>query len=89
VNRPVTVCGEMAGELLPVLALYGLGLRRFSMAPVRLAEARTIFRHFTPDEAAAVVRSVEAATSESEVEALLRAAALERVGPGAHAFLRS
>jgi len=88
-NRPVTVCGEMAGELLPVLALYGLGLRRFSMAPVRLAEARTIFRHFTPDEAAAVVRSVEAATSESEVEALLQAAALERVGPGAHAFLRS
>ncbi|HET6164432.1 MAG TPA: phosphoenolpyruvate--protein phosphotransferase [Planctomycetota bacterium] len=88
VNRPVTVCGEMAGELLPVLALYGLGLRRFSMAPVRLAEARTIFRHFTPDEAAAVVRSVEAATSEAEVEALLKAAALERVGPGAHAFLR-
>jgi len=88
VNRPVTVCGEMAGELLPVLALYGLGLRRFSMAPVRLAEARTIFRHFTPDEAAAVVRSVESATSESEVEALLKAAALERVGPGAHAFLR-
>ena len=42
-----------------------------------------------PDEAAAVVRSVEAATSESEVEALLQAAALERVGPGAHAFLRS
>jgi phosphotransferase system enzyme I (PtsI) len=89
VNRPVTVCGEMAGELLPVLALYGLGLRRFSMAPVRLAEARTIFRHFTPDEAAAVVRSVEAATSEAEVEALLKAAALERVGPGAHSFLRS
>ena len=87
-NRPVTVCGEMAGELLPVLALYGLGLRRFSMAPVRLAEARTIFRHFTPDEAAAVVRSVEAATSEAEVEALLQTAALERVGPGAHAFLR-
>jgi phosphotransferase system enzyme I (PtsI) len=88
VQRPVTVCGEMAGEFLPVLALYGLGLRRFSMAPVRLAEARAIFRHFTPDEAAAVVRTVEHSTTEQEVEALLQAAAIERVGANAHAFLR-
>jgi phosphotransferase system enzyme I (PtsI) len=87
-QRPVTVCGEMAGEFLPVLALYGLGLRRFSMAPVRLAEARAIFRHFTPDEAAAVVRTVEPATTEQEVKALLQAAAIERVGENAHAFLR-
>jgi phosphotransferase system enzyme I (PtsI) len=88
VGKPVTVCGEMAGEFLSVLALLGLGLRRFSMSPARLAEARAIFRHFTPDEAAALLRSVEPATTEGEVKAILRAAAVERVGESANAFLR-
>jgi phosphotransferase system enzyme I (PtsI) len=87
-NKPVTVCGEMAGEFLSVLALLGLGLRRFSMSPAHLAEARTIFRHFKPDEAAALLQSVAPATTAREVETILRAAAFERVGAAAHSFLR-
>jgi phosphotransferase system enzyme I (PtsI) len=87
-KKPVTVCGEMAGEFLSVLALLGLGLRRFSMSPAHLAEARTIFRHFKPDEAAALLQSVEPATTAREVETILRAAAFERVGAAAHSFLR-
>jgi phosphoenolpyruvate-protein phosphotransferase (PTS system enzyme I) len=87
-GKPVTVCGEMAGQFLSVLALLGLGLRRFSMSPAHLAAARTIFRHFKPEEAEALQRSIEPSTTAKEVEAILRAAAFERVGEAAHAFLR-
>jgi phosphotransferase system enzyme I (PtsI) len=87
-GKPVTVCGEMAGQFLSVLALLGLGLKRFSMSPAHMASARTILRHFTPEEAAALLKSIAPATTAREVEAVLRAAAFERVGEAAHAFLR-
>ncbi len=32
-GTPVTLCGEMAGQPRSVLALFGMGLRRFSMKP--------------------------------------------------------
>jgi phosphoenolpyruvate-protein kinase (PTS system EI component) len=85
--RPVTVCGEMAGELLSTLALYGLRLRRFSMSPVHLPEARLIFRSFAPEEAAALVEGVLGLPTAADVAALLKAATAERCGVDALAFL--
>src|SRR5207244_2081013 len=32
-NKPVTLCGEMAGRPRCFLPLFGMGLRRFSMSP--------------------------------------------------------
>lgn len=87
VGKPITVCGEMAGELLTTLALYGLGLRRFSMSPVHLPEARLIFRAFAPDEAQALVDGVLGLSAARDVEALLRAAVVERCGAAALPFL--
>ena len=80
VGKPVTVCGEMAGEPLGTLALLGLGLKRFSMSPTHLPEARAIFRHFTAAEAGALVNGLLGLDRAAEVEALLRAAAAERCG---------
>ncbi|MBL8841367.1 MAG: phosphoenolpyruvate--protein phosphotransferase [Planctomycetes bacterium] len=79
-GKPVTVCGEMAGEPLGTLALLGLGLKRFSMSPVHLPEARAIFRHFTAAEAGALVGGLLDLDAAADVEALLRAAAAERCG---------
>jgi phosphotransferase system enzyme I (PtsI) len=86
-KKPITVCGEMAGQLLPALALYGLGLQRFSMSPVHLPEARLIFRAFAPDEAAALLAGLASWSTASEVETILRAAATERCGSEALPFL--
>ena len=87
VGKPVTVCGEMAGELLSTLALYGLGLRRFSMSPVHLPEARLVFKSFSEEEAAALLASVGSVDSAAAVESLLRAAVAERCGAAALPFL--
>lgn len=39
-NVPVSVCGEMAGELAYTRLLLGMGLRQFSMHPVQLLAAK-------------------------------------------------
>jgi phosphotransferase system enzyme I (PtsI) len=86
-GKEITVCGEMAGEFLGALALFGLGLRRFSMSPAHLAAARTVFRLFAPAEAEALVKAVGSLRTQGEVEDFLRAAALEKGGADAAPFL--
>jgi phosphotransferase system enzyme I (PtsI) len=82
-GKEVTVCGEMAGEPLEALALFGLGLRRFSMSPSHVPEARRVFRSFTPEEAELLVRSLDALRTASEVEETLSAVFKERArAPG-------
>ncbi|NOT19625.1 MAG: phosphoenolpyruvate--protein phosphotransferase [Sideroxydans sp.] len=39
-NVPVSVCGEMAGEIAYTRLLLGMGLRQFSMHPVQLLAAK-------------------------------------------------
>jgi phosphotransferase system enzyme I (PtsI) len=39
-GKPIAVCGEMAGEVVLVRLLLGLGLRNFSMHPAHLLEVK-------------------------------------------------
>jgi len=43
---PLCVCGEIAGEPLAACILVGLGIRSFSMSPVRAARVRQAIRMF-------------------------------------------
>jgi len=86
-GKEVTICGEMAGQYLSLLAMFGLGLRRFSMSPAHLPEAHAVFRHFTAEEASALMKSVALLRTHGEIEGLLRAAAQEKGGPDALPFL--
>jgi phosphotransferase system enzyme I (PtsP) len=43
-GRPVSVCGEMAGQPLEAMALVGLGLRSLSMPPPAVGAVKTMIR---------------------------------------------
>lgn len=53
-GKPVTVCGELAGQPQSFLPLLGLGLRRFSMSPALVPLFKDLVRHSNALEARAV-----------------------------------
>jgi phosphotransferase system enzyme I (PtsP) len=50
-GKPVSVCGEMAGDPAAVLALLGLGVNSLSMSASNLPRVKWVIRSFTSDEA--------------------------------------
>ena len=50
-GKPVSVCGEMAGDPAAVLALMGLGVNSLSMSASNLPRIKWVIRSFTRDEA--------------------------------------
>lgn len=56
-RKPITVCGEMAGQPKTFLLLLGLGLRRFSMSPAFVPTIKQIAGQVTISEAEQIVKS--------------------------------
>ena len=50
-GKPVSVCGEMAGDPASALALMGLGVNSLSMSVSSLPRVKWVIRSFTTDEA--------------------------------------
>ena len=46
-NKPVTLCGEMAGRPRCFLPLFGMGLRSFSMSPALIPPLKELIRRTT------------------------------------------
>jgi phosphotransferase system enzyme I (PtsP) len=55
-GKPVSVCGEMAGDPAAVLALLGLGVDSLSMSVSSLPRVKWVIRSFTREEAYAVLQ---------------------------------
>ena len=55
-GKPVSVCGEMAGDPAAVLALLGLGVDSLSMSVSSLPRVKWVIRSFTREEAADVLQ---------------------------------
>ena len=59
-NKPVTLCGEMAGRPRCFLPLFGMGLRRLSMSPAFVPTIKEVAHRITlpqaREAAAAVLR---------------------------------
>lgn len=49
IGKPISICGDMAGEVSNVAALLRTGLRQFSMAPSRLFEIRARIARLNAD----------------------------------------
>ncbi|MHB1422043.1 MAG: phosphoenolpyruvate--protein phosphotransferase [Gemmataceae bacterium] len=57
-DKPVTLCGEMAGWPRCFLPLFGMGLRRLSMSPAFVPSIKEVVRHTTLEMAQIVAQRV-------------------------------
>lgn len=71
-GRPVSVCGEAAGDPLAALVLVGLGFRTLSMSPVRAARVRSAIRSHRASALTALANQVLTLSSRTEVTRRLR-----------------
>lgn len=71
-NLPVSVCGEMASELLGAFLLMGLGYRRLSVAPPALPLIKWLIRSVPLAAARAAAERALGADTGDEVQAILR-----------------
>ncbi|MFZ4621655.1 MAG: phosphoenolpyruvate--protein phosphotransferase [Bacteroidota bacterium] len=71
-GKPVSMCGEMAGDPVAVLLLLGLGLDEFSMTPHILPEIKKIIRSVSFAEAGEIARRVLEMKTEDDAKDFLR-----------------
>ena len=71
-KKPVTVCGEIAGDPHFLPLLLGLGLNSFSASVALLPELKFFARRFTMEEAQRLTRKAERLSRPSEVKELLK-----------------
>lgn len=71
-NKPVGMCGEMAGDPTATLLLLGLGLDEFSVAPIMLPEIKKIIRSVSIKEAEEIARRVLEMKTEEDIRDFLR-----------------
>ena len=55
-HRPVTLCGEMAGQPQAFVVLLGMGLRRFSMSPAFIPTIKELAAHVSIPTAQALLK---------------------------------
>lgn len=68
---PVTMCGEMAGDVRYVRLLLGMGLRLFSMSPRACLDVRKVVVSSSVSELSALIHSVHRASTNNEIEELI------------------
>lgn len=80
-GKPVSVCGEMAGDPLAVLVLLGLGVDSLSMSVASLPRVKWVIRNFSRAQALHIVSEVLALEDVHSIRAYL-AEQLVRAGLG-------
>ncbi|HLP18119.1 MAG TPA: phosphoenolpyruvate--protein phosphotransferase [Bacteroidota bacterium] len=71
-NKPVGMCGEMAGDPMATLLLLGLGLDAFSVVPTVLPEIKKIIRAVSVTEAKEIADRALAMEAEEDIKEFLR-----------------
>ena len=77
-NKPVAMCGDMAGDPLMAWILIGIGLRQLSMAPRQIPELKSIIHSTKMADAERLARAALELRTEIEVEELVYGAMRER-----------
>ncbi len=68
---PVTVCGEMAGEVAVAPVLLGLGIRELSMSAVSVPEVKATIRNLVVSDAEALVGTIQKLPTAAEIRAMV------------------
>ena len=55
-QKPVTLCGEMAGQPRAFVLLYAMGLRSFSMSPAFIPTIKELASHLTEERTGKIYR---------------------------------
>jgi phosphotransferase system enzyme I (PtsI) len=76
---PVSICGELSGEVDFTLPLVGLGLRDLSMAPASIPKIKRLIRMISVKESTRVVDQVLTFQDSDAAKSFLRARAQELV----------
>ncbi len=72
-GTPVTVCGEMAGQPRSVLALFGMGLRKFSMSPAFIPTIKALLASVTTTQAERFAHQILQLKTGEEIRSYLTA----------------
>jgi phosphotransferase system enzyme I (PtsI) len=80
-GKPISVCGDMAGDPLCVWLLLGMGIRALSMVPSQIAFLKAIIRDTRIDEAEALTAAALALSDAAQVRALVTAELARRHSP--------
>lgn len=79
VQKPVSVCGELAGEAVYVPLLIGLGACELSASPAAIPEIKFLVRHLRYDECQDLAREVLTQSESDTTAQMLREFRQERV----------
>lgn len=71
-GKPISVCGELAGDPLAAIVLFGLGLRKFSMNASNIAHVKRSLSKFTLAETEEIAQKVTSMSTQAEVLELLK-----------------
>jgi phosphotransferase system enzyme I (PtsI) len=71
-RKPVSVCGEIAGDPLYTPLLVGLGVREFSMNPISIPDVKKAVRSLSLKEAQAIAEAALALPTAGEIEKVLQ-----------------
>jgi len=67
----VSMCGEMAGDIVYSMLLVGMGIRRLSMAPSGIADVKKLVRSITLDQAKAVAERAMSMDTAGQIDRFL------------------
>lgn len=72
-GKPISVCGELAGDPLAAIVMFGLGLRKFSMNASNIAHVKRNLSKFTLKETEEIAEKVTSMSTQAEVLEFLEA----------------
>jgi phosphotransferase system enzyme I (PtsI) len=66
-NKPISVCGELGGDILAGPVLVGMGMRKLSMSSSKVAHIKQLLSEFSSTQLERIAKKVLKFSSEEEV----------------------